>query len=433
MKIGPLTATIDNLPTECCDSASPSLILANLHSFPISLPSSSVVSLITSQSEFDDLCNRMRAAGIVAFDTEFVSESYYRPKLCLLQFGFDGEMHGVDPFEVSDLSAWWEIMIDDVTKVIIHGGREEIRFCQFATGQRPQKLIDVQIAEGLRSRGFPISHTNLVSRVLNKTVKHGKQTRTDWERRPLTEQQLKYALDDVKYLEEIWSKQKSSLQEQNRLSWAEAEFERFITDVFAEEDRDGWHRLSGFSRLNRRDMSVAIELYHWRDTVASEKNKPPRRILRDDLLIDLAKRHPKNRKEMNVVRDMNRRDYQQYAEEIIAAVQRAVDVPDEKLPKKKRGKNYPSQDEVLSRILGLVLANRCQELGISMPLVGTTSDLKELVRWHIFEKREGPLPKLCEGWRGEICGNILTDVLDGKVTLRVVDPFSENPLGFDAE
>src|SRR6056297_2950013 len=264
----------------------------------------------------------MKTAGIVAFDTEFVSESYYRPHLCLLQFGFNNEVHGVDPFEVADLSKWWEIMCDNTTTVVIHGGREEIRFCQFAANKRPRKLVDVQIAEGLRSRGFPMSHTNLVNRVLNKNVKHGKQTRSDWERRPLSEQQMKYALEDVLHLEEIWEKQKNSLQKMQRLEWAEAEFEKFITDVFAEEDRDGWLRLSGFSRLNRRDMATAIALYEWRDEIASDRGKPPRRILRDDLLIDVAKRQPKSIKELNIVRDMNRRDYQQHADAILEVIEK---------------------------------------------------------------------------------------------------------------
>ncbi|WP_417847760.1 ribonuclease D [Thalassoglobus sp.] len=391
------------------------------------------MTLITRQSDFDQLCEKIEQAGIVAFDTEFSSESYYRPRLCLLQFAFDDVIAGVDPFEVTDLSMWWEIMADDKTTVVIHGGREEVRFCQFAIHKRPRKLLDVQIAEGLRSRGFPISHTNLVNRVLNTSVKHGKETRTDWERRPLAEKQIQYALEDVHHLIEIWETQQQSLNELNRLSWAEAEFERFVEDVFAEEQREGWLRLSGFSRLSRRDMATAKALFQWRDQIAFEKNKPPRRVLRDDLLIDVAKRQPKTLKDLNMVRDMNRRDYQQHAEEILSVIKQAIQIAEEDLPPKQKGKQYPSQDEVLARILGLALANRCQELGISMPLVGTTSDLKELVRWHVFDNQRGKTPKLLEGWRGEVCGKILTDVLDGNVSLRVVDPRSENPLSFDVD
>ena len=389
------------------------------------------VSLITSQNDFENLCERIRENGIVAFDTEFVSESYYRPRLCLLQFGFEDEIVAVDPFEIDDLSCWWEIMIDDSTTVVIHGGREEIRFCQFATGERPRHLVDVQIAEGLRSRGYPLSHTNLVSRVLGQSVKHGKETRTDWERRPLEDKQIRYALDDVRYLIEIWQAQRQSLAEADRLAWAEFEFERFIDTILGEEDRDGWLRLSGFSRLSRRDMVTAQNLFEWRNQIAEELNKPPRRILRDDLLIDVAKRHPKTVRELNMVRDMNRRDYQKHADEIVRIVNESLAIPNSELPKKKKGRNYPSQDEVLARILGLALANRCQQLGISMPLVGTTADLKEIVHWHVFDERNGSTPKLLDDWRGEVCGKMLIDVLDGKVTLRVEDPSAENPIGFD--
>ncbi|TWT47964.1 Ribonuclease D [Thalassoglobus neptunius] len=391
------------------------------------------MSLLTSQPEFERLCERIRKAGLVAFDTEFVSESYYRPKLCLLQFAVDDVICAVDPLRVDNLTSWWDIMVDDETTVVVHGGREEIRFCQFATNDRPRKLVDTQIAEGLRSRGYPLSHTNLVSRVLGKNVKHGKETRTDWERRPLLDRQLSYALDDVRYLREIWETQSESLEAVGRLDWALSEFERFVQTIIGEEDRDGWLKLPGYSRLSRRDMGTARDLFLWRDRLAEIENKPPRRVLRDDLLVDVAKRHPKTVKELNMVRDMNRRDYQRHAKDIVDVVNLSLETPDEDLPVSTRNNSYPSQDEVLARILGLALANRCQELGFSMPLVGTSADLKELVRWHVFDKRQGPTPKLFDGWRGDVCGSILIDVLDGNVTLRVADPTSENPLSFDVD
>lgn len=371
---------------------------------------------------------------MVAFDTEFVSESYFRPRLCLLQFALpSGESFGVDPFAVHDLDRWWEIMIDRQTTVIVHGGREEIRFCQFATKQRPRQLVDVQIAEGLRSRGFPISHTNLVSRVLNRSIQHGKETRTDWMHRPLTEPQINYALEDVRHLPAVWKRQKESLAECGRLSWAEAEIERFIDYVLAEEDRDGWLRLPGYGRLNRREMAVARALYQWRSQEAERLDKPQRRLLRDDLIVELAQRQPKTVRELNMTRDMNRRDYQQHAETLIRIIQEAVDLPADRLPEKSGGAGHPAQDEVLAKILGLALANRCQELGLSMTLVATSADLKDFVRWHVFENRQTEVPRLMQGWRAEVCGQLLADVLDGNVTLRVCDPQSEYPLAFARE
>lgn len=389
------------------------------------------MSLITRQDEFQDLCEQIRSAGVVAFDTEFVSESFFRPRLCLLQFALpDGQVFGVDPFLVEDLASWWELMSDDATHVIVHGGREEIRFCQFAISRRPRKLFDVQVAEGLRSRGFPISYANLVSRVLNQNIQHGKETRTDWQHRPLTPPQLNYALEDVRHLIQVWNTQCSSLQQAGRLDWAHVEIERLIDGVLAEEDREGWLRLPGYGRLSRREMAVAKALFLWRNSEAERLNRPPRRILRDDLVIDLSHRQPKSVREMNLTRDMNRRDYQQYADKIVEIICEAAELPNDQLPLKPQGNSHPAQDEVLGRILGLALANQCQELGLSMSLVATAADLKDFVRWHVFDQRQGPRPRLMEGWRAEVCGQLLADVLDGNVTLRVTNPKSEYPLQF---
>ncbi|MSR60406.1 MAG: ribonuclease D, partial [Planctomycetaceae bacterium] len=161
--------------------------------------------LIVEQSEFDDLCAHIRKAGFVAFDTEFVSEFTYRPELCLLQFATKQQCVAVDPFEVKNLDAWWELMADAKTDILIHGGREEVRFCLTHTGKPPGKLWDVQIAEGLRGRSFPLGYEALVRRVVGKTA-HGRETRSDWRRRPLTEKQIAYALDDVRHMPDIWDR-----------------------------------------------------------------------------------------------------------------------------------------------------------------------------------------------------------------------------------
>lgn len=125
-------------------------------------------SLIVSQSEFNDLCAHIREAGEVAFDTEFVSEFTYRPELCLLQFATRERCVAVDPYQIEDLTAWWDIMLDPAVTVVIHGGREEVRFCVTNTLQAPTGIIDVQIAEGLHSPSFPLGYTALVQRVMGK-------------------------------------------------------------------------------------------------------------------------------------------------------------------------------------------------------------------------------------------------------------------------
>src|SRR5260221_1835137 len=147
--------------------------------------------LVTDQDQFEELCDHIRQSGEVAFDTEFLSEHTYRPELCLLQFATRERSAAVDPFDVRDLSPWWKLMASPEITVVVHGGREEVRYCLWNAGARPGKLFDVQIAEGLLSRSFPLNYNAIVGRVLNVRT-HGKETRTDWRRRPPTERPIAF-------------------------------------------------------------------------------------------------------------------------------------------------------------------------------------------------------------------------------------------------
>jgi ribonuclease D len=386
--------------------------------------------LITRQDEFNQLCEHLRDAAVVGFDTEFVAEYYYRPRLCLLQFSTSHRVAAVDPFEVPDLSAWWSLMADDQTTIIVHGGREEIRFCYHNSGLHPRRLIDVQVAEGLLSRGFPLSYGSLVQRALGHTV-HDHETRTDWRRRPLTREQVSYALDDVQHLLLIWDRQREQLERRGRLEWAEAEFARCVDEATRERDGEHWRRLPGVQKLNRRALAAAREIFRWRERAAAERDKPPRSVLRDDLVVEIAKRHPKTRQDVTAIRDMTRRDYLRIVDDLLDCVRTAHELPDDQLPEKYRAPPAVAQNEVLGKMLGIALAQACGELGVSTSLVGTSTDLQDLVRWHVVEKKSGPPPRLMLGWREEVCGDLLSDVLDGKVAFRIVDPESDAPLRFE--
>jgi ribonuclease D len=385
--------------------------------------------LIEDQAEFDALCEHIREAGEVAFDTEFVSEFTYRPELGLLQFATRQQAVAVDPYQVRDLSAWWRIMSDDQTTIVVHGGREEVRYCLNLGGQRPGRLVDVQVAEGLRGRSFPLNYTALVLRVLGERT-HGKETRTDWRRRPLTTQQIAYALEDVEHMLAIWDRQRQSLADRGRLPWAEAEFQRMVDEVVQERNREGWLRLPGVQSLSPREKTVAKELYAWRDAAGATRDKPPRKILRDDLVIELAKRQPQSEHDLLATRDMNRSDYRRMAGEMLACIAHAATLPEIRLPKIRRT-DQDQDEQIVGQLLSLALSNLCAQEDVAHSLVGTVADLRHLVRWHVFGDQEGDPPRLLQGWRAELCGDLLSDVLDGKISIRVSDPQSDHPLKFE--
>ncbi|MDA1018301.1 MAG: HRDC domain-containing protein [Planctomycetota bacterium] len=389
--------------------------------------------LIIQQHEFDDLCDHIVERGVVAFDTEFISEHTFHPQLCLLQFATSDRIAAVDPFAVTDLRRWWEIMADDTTTIVVHGGQAEIRFCYVHAQLEAQRLFDVQLAEGLIGTSYPLGYATLINRVLGKRVQSG-QTRADWKYRPLSSKQLDYALDDVEFLLAVWDQQTQTLQRLNRTEWCEVECRRLIVQNGAEFDRPPWERVSGIHRLDRRALATAMELSKWRDSEARRRDIPLRRILRDDLLIDLAQRQPASVHEVLGNRDMKRPQFRECAAAILAAVEHALAIPEKELPRtiRNRKDNSVSEEQVLTKLLSLALADRCAKLNVAPPLVGTSADIRDLIRWFLSGKSNRALPKLREGWRSEVCGDLLTDLLDGRISLRVVDPKSDNPLRFDA-
>jgi ribonuclease D len=354
----------------------------------------------------------------------------YRPELGLMQFCTQQRCVAVDPQAVPSLAAWWEIMADDTTTVVVHGGQAEIRFCIQRSGLKPRKLVDIQIAEGLRGRSYPLSYSAIVERVLGKHVASD-QTRTDWLRRPLSQEQIEYALDDVSHVLNVWRYQNRWLEAHQRLSWAVSEFDRMCDEILAEEQMPPWEKISGMHKLPRRELAIAQRLAQWREDEAAARNRPARRVLRDDLLIDLARRRPKTVQQALATRDLNRPEYRKRLDDIVAVIDAAIRIPDDQLPRRLRARDESSSDEqVISKLLALALANVCAELEISQMLVGTNRDLMELVRTLRHGELDGT-PRLLEGWRGEICGDLLRKVLEGRVRFRVSPPRSATPLIFE--
>lgn len=389
--------------------------------------------LIVEQDRFEELCAHVRSRGLVAFDTEFVSEYSYRPELGLLQFATAERVAAVDPYAVRDLGPWWELMASDDVCVVVHGGQAEVRFCLDAIGRTPRNLIDLQIAEGFRSRSYPLAYKSIVPRVLGRQV-HSRETRTDWRRRPLSPEQIRYAIEDVDHVLAVWDRQERDLKRRGRVNWVREECRRMIEDIDRERRREPWEKLSGVHKLAPRELAVLRELAAWREAEADKRNRSPRRILRDDLLIEMACRQPRSVADVALTRDMNRKDYRRIAAELVACVERGLATPPEKLPRAPRPDVYSSRhddEQVIGKLLGIALANRCAEVEIAQPLVATAADLQRLVRWHVYKEHRGPTPRLLSGWRAEVCGDLLTDVLDGKIALRVAHLESDHPLAFE--
>ncbi|HWE40124.1 MAG TPA: HRDC domain-containing protein [Isosphaeraceae bacterium] len=386
--------------------------------------------LITTAAGLSELVDRLRAARRFAFDTEFVSEETFEPVLCLIQVATRDLLAAVDPLAVADLAPFWDVVFDPGVEVVMHAAGEDLRIARQRTGNVPARVVDVQIAAGLVGLGFPLSLVNLVRQGLGIALA-GSETRTDWRRRPLSPAQLDYALDDVRHLLELADALQGQLDALGRSSWAEAEYADFLAAIRDRNDEDRWRRLPGLHQLSRRGLEAARRLAGWRADEARRANRPVRQVLRDDLLVAIAKRLPANRKDLEALRDFNRSHLTPHAHRILAAVEAARAVPADDLPEHPpRHDDGPGLTMVVG-LLGAALAQCAAQGQVASGLVGSVGDLKDLVRWHLDGRPEDRRPALVRGWRDEACGRVLLDVLAGRRSLRVADPAADVPVALD--
>jgi ribonuclease D len=388
------------------------------------------VPLIDSSTGLAELVAHLRGAGRFAFDTEFVSEETFEPVLCLVQVATRDRLAVIDPLAIRDLSLFWELVIDPGVEVIMHAASEDLRICRFQTGKVPSRVYDVQIAAGFVGFGYPLSLGNLVAQALRVSMAGG-ETRTDWRRRPLSAPQLRYALDDVRYLLDLADFLAAQLAALGRAEWAETEFSQFVAAIQNRVEEDRWRRLSGLHQLNRRGLEIARRLAEWRHEEARRANRPLRQLLRDDLLVAIAKRQPATRRDLEALRDFNRPHLLARSNEVLAVVAAAQAVSPELLPEPaERHEEGPGLTMVVN-LLAAAMAHCCAQHKIATGLLGATNDLKNLIRWHEQGRPEDRSPELTQGWRRHVCGATLLDVLAGRVALRVVDPQSDVPVDIE--
>ncbi len=383
---------------------------------------------VNNSRRLADLVDAIRSSESIGLDTEFIGENAYEPLLCLVQLAAAGRTWILDPLAVNGLEPFWEALTDPDKVVIALAAREEIRFCLRYARRAPGHLFDPQIVAGLVGHGYPLSHTNLVKNVLEVQV-NGRETFTDWKQRPLTPHQLEYAADDVRHLHALRDTLTAQAGKLNRLEWLEPECHRLVDRVADDEREERWWKVSGSTSLGRRELATLRELWRWRDATARDLNVPARRVLKDELMVEIAKRKPASTADLFALRGFDRGDLRKIGGELVKAVQMAMALPQADLPTTLR-RDDPPQVGVLGQLLSLASNGVAAENRVDPQLLATVSDLQDLVRWKLGVNGS-EAPAVLEGWRGELLGKPLLEVLEGKRHLRVTSLKSPNPLAFE--
>jgi len=255
------------------------------------------------------------------------------------------------------------------------------------------------------------------------------ETRTDWRRRPLSVHQIEYALDDVRYLIPMRDRLREQLEKLGRTAWLDAEMAAWQNEVEASRTREKWRRVSGINGLSNRSLAIVRELWRWREGEAQRRDLPVRRVLRDDLIVELAKRQTADPKRIHAVRGLERGDLKRFLPEIARHIEAALGLPDREFPKSER-RDVPQQINVLGQFLATALTSICRAARIAPSLVGTASDVRDLIAFRLGYGADEP-PQLARGWRAEVVGQELDDLLAGRKSIRIVNPRSDEPLAFE--
>lgn len=387
--------------------------------------------IIRCPRQLDEFCERLARVNRLGLDTEFVSEDTYRPQLCLVQVATACELAVIDAIEVGDLTPFWRLLVDHGRETVVHAGREELGFCLTALGRQPAKVFDTQIAAGLVATEYPAGYGSLVWKYLGETASKG-ETRTEWRRRPLSDAQVIYAIEDVRHLLPLRDKLAALLEERGRADWLTAETAAWQDDVEAARSRRRWRSVPGVAGLSSRSLAIFQELWLWRDGQARARDIPPRRVLRDDLIVEIARRKIADPSRIRAVRGLDRKVLNRVLPELAACVRRGLEQPADELPRKTH-EPTPGQANILGQFLACVLNGICRNAQIAPGLVGTVSDVRELVAYRLgLPGSDGQcVPSLAQGWRTTVVGNVLDDLLAGKTCIRIKEPTSEQPLAFE--
>lgn len=383
---------------------------------------------INTVGQLRHFCEEIAQHSVIAFDTEFVSEDTYRPRLCLVQVAAGDHLAIIDPIECVETEPFWELLTEPGRTVIAHAAREESRFCYRFTGKPISGLFDTQLAAGFVGMEYPASLATLVQRLVNKTLPKG-ETRTDWQRRPLSHDQIQYALSDVIDLVEMYSQLSGMVDNLERQDWLKEETEHFQQKIIDGETRENWRRVSGSSGLNPRQLETVRQLWLWREDRARELDRLPRRVLRDDLIVELARRGTTNHQKIRNIRGMERRGLIEQYDQIASAIQIALDTSEKNLPTRPRGTRRVVSP-MLSQFLSTSIACISRQHKLAPPIVGNADDVRELLGFELDHRKNDPVPALLQGWRGQIVGKTFRRLLNGEIAIRIADVKETQPLEF---
>ncbi|MEE1421568.1 MAG: ribonuclease D [Eggerthellaceae bacterium] len=371
--------------------------------------------LIDTDQQFVAFLERCKKSPYIAIDTEFLREKTYYPKLCLLQMGIENEIAIVDPFKIRNLAALADVLVDPSIVKIFHACSQDVEILYHETGVVPSPIFDTQIAAAVLGKTQQASYSSLVSQYCDVNLPK-KDSFTDWSQRPLSDSQIHYAADDVKYLPQIYYEMLAQLKKKNRLSWLEETFADLSKKEKYEIDpRVRYKKLKRVNQLNARQQAAAREFAAWRELQAQRLNIPRKWVVSDEQIVEACRREARTLDELYMVRGMKESLKTSDARKVLAALIVGLDCPQSELPDvRPKSKNENNVDVILD-VMNALVRMRAREHEIAPQTLAPQAELLKLARGHYDDS------ELMQGWRYTLVGKDLRTLLEGGFALQIHD------------
>ena len=373
---------------------------------------------ITSADQLNDFCSRLHSAKVLAVDTEFVRERTYFHRIGLIQVAGNNECAAIDPIQLDDLTPLLELLKDPNKTKVFHAARQDLEILVRLCGQVIPPVFDTQIAAALVGWGSQISFAKLIQKALGKRI-HKTETYTDWCRRPLSQNQIQYAIDDVRYLMPAYESLLEKLKELNRSEWMRGEVAIWEDSAtFALPDpQTRYMKIKSLRSLNPRNMAVLRELAAWREKVAVSRDCLAKSIVRDETLLEIARKMPTDVKDLSSLRGFYHKEIGKSGKAIIESVKRGNEVPENELPTLPESDGH-STTRGIEELLSAFVQIRSEELKIEPSVLADRKRIHSFAT-HFEQSINMDDHFLLQGWRKECIGKPMLSLLNGEVGLKI--------------
>ena len=370
--------------------------------------------LITTTAALNAACERLSKHPFVTVDTEFLRETTFWPKLCVVQLASTEEAVVIDSLaDGLDLSSFFQLMNNEKVVKVFHAARQDIEIVWHRAKIIPHPIFDTQVAAMVLGYGDSISYDQLVQRTTGGQIDKSSRF-TDWARRPLTQQQITYAVADVTHLRDVYAKLKEDLEKKNRTSWLDSEMQILTsTSTYEQHPENAWLRLKTRAR-KPKEIAVLMEVAAWREREAQSRDVPRGRIIKDDVIGEIAIQQPKTAEALGQLRSIPKGfERSRSGESILQAVAAGLARDPETLPKFDRYKPLSNGASATVELLRVLLRMTAEVNGVAARVVASADDLEAIAL------DDNADVEALKGWRRELFGNRALDLKHGKVSLGI--------------